>query len=60
MTIKELREKLKQFPEDKEVRIGIVGIIDNVGYSVSGYAPVEEINYDEYYDKVFIEGEDDL
>ena len=60
MTVKELREKLSEFPDDKQVRIGVTDIVDNSGYLIYGYAPIEEIKYDGFYDKVFIEGDDDL
>ena len=60
MTVRELREKLVQLPDDKEVRIGVTDIVDNSGYLICGYAPIEEVNYDGYYDKVFIEGTDDV
>lgn len=60
MTVKELREILSQFPDDKQVRIGVTDIVDNSGYLICGYAPIEEIKYDGYYDKVFIEGDDDV
>ena len=45
MTVKELREKLVFYPEDKEVEIYIINIVDNYGYYINGRAEIENISY---------------
>ena len=45
MTVKELREELNHYPDDKQIEIFIENIIDNYGYSINGRAEIEHIGY---------------
>lgn len=57
MTVKELREKLNEFSDDTEVRIGVNDIPCSDGF-IYGYSKIDDIYYDGFYDRVFIEGTD--
>jgi len=50
MTVKELREQLNHYPDDKKVEIFIEYILDSVGYPINGRAEIEHIGYDIYGD----------
>ena len=45
MTVKELRERLTYFPEDKEVELFIESIEDNRGDYINGRSNIEHIGY---------------
>lgn len=58
MTVKELREQLNLYPDDKEVEIFIEYILDSVGYPVNGRAAIEHIGRSFYHDVIELSGYD--
>ena len=58
MTVKELREQLNHYPDDKKVEIFIEYILDSIGYPINGRATIEHIGYGFYEDTVELNGYD--